>query len=499
VALAVDEPQADRKQPEPAAPWWRRGLTVLETLFPAAPAVKITRMHWIAAVVAVLAGTAVSLFRVTGTGPFQTIWEEDSRDILTDALNMSGLKAVIRPAVGYYIIFPRLLGELATLFPISWAAAVLSISSALVTALLALTVYVASAAHLSHRVPRLLAAAPILFAPVAENFLSEVYNRPVCLHFFALYTLFWVLLWTPSGRGGRWSALAIVFFTATSTVLVAGMLPLAALRVVVRRDRYGLLALLTILGGSALHYSANVRGLTSRAGINETVLDPVWALKMFGDETVPLSMLGFRWAKVLAFGPDVTTSLLGWLVVVVIVAVGAFAAWKRWTRPPWLLLTVTLLHAVALHCMMVMAGGGAAMRYVLVVELLLFAALGMLMSPAPRETADAAPAGWRPRFDRRTAPVLALAAYVLVVGAVNYRFEDTYRHNSPRWKDQIVAASELCRSEPQLQHVWIRTAPQPWYSLVYVPCHEVRGWERPCVAPTCRDLNAPPMLPPQRD
>src|SRR5262245_7734045 len=141
--------------------------------FPAPVRARLRRTRLAVAASAVILGTVVSLLRTTGTGALQSIWEEDARDILDGALNTPGWGAVGRPVAGYFVMGPRLIGEFATLFPISWAAAVLSLSSALLTALLALLVYCASAPFFPGRtsgwLARLLVSAPVLVVPAAEN------------------------------------------------------------------------------------------------------------------------------------------------------------------------------------------------------------------------------------------------------------------------------------------------------------------------------------------
>jgi hypothetical protein len=69
-------------------------------LFPAAVAVQRTRATWLWGIAAVVVGTVISLARTTGAGPFQTIWEEDARDLLTDALDQPMAVHMFKPAVG---------------------------------------------------------------------------------------------------------------------------------------------------------------------------------------------------------------------------------------------------------------------------------------------------------------------------------------------------------------------------------------------------------------
>jgi len=454
---------ADPPGQAPAGRWRDRTAA----LFPPSAA---TGLRWWVWLLAVLLGTALSLARVTGTGPFDTIFEEDARDILTAALNLSGTRAVLKPAVGYFLIFPRLLGELATFLPLRWAAAVLSISSALVTALLALTVYVAAGAHVRNTAVRLLLSVPLLCAPVAENFISEIYNRPVCLHFFALYTLFWVLLWTPHTRGGRIATLVIAGFTATSTVLVVALLPLAALRVVARRDRLGIATFALLLGGTALHWYAGASGMTSRDNISEPRMEPLWALATFVVLAVPMSILGFRAAQPLWYVAETPDALgtqnwllvgAAWAVIAAVVGAAVIGHRRGWLRPNVPLAVLAALHAVGLHCLMSMANGASAMRYMLPVEVCLYAALALLLIPAG------------PVRLPTSAPVLALAVVVLVAVAFNLRWEDTYRGRSPSWNGGITKAVAACKENRQLQHIIVRTGPVPFWSVVHVPCHEI--------------------------
>jgi hypothetical protein len=96
-------------------------------LFPQPERVPLGWRRVTLAAAAVAVGTAISLGRTTGTGPFQSIWEEDARDLLTDALIAPGAFNLVKPFVGYFQLLPRLMGEVAAFVPISWAAAALSV------------------------------------------------------------------------------------------------------------------------------------------------------------------------------------------------------------------------------------------------------------------------------------------------------------------------------------------------------------------------------------
>ncbi len=463
----------------------------LAATFPSASGRPTTKRALLLGALAVAVGTVVSLLRIGGTGALQTIFEEDAGGILTDALSTSAIKAITRPISGYYLVGPRLIGELATIFPISWAAPVMSLTSAIVVALLTVQVYVASGAHLSNRFARFLVAAPMLAAPAVENRFSEVYNRPVCLHFFAMYALFWVLLWTPTGRWGRFGALFTIGMTGLSTILIIGYVPLAAARFALRRDRYsgGLLGLALL--GTAVQLSVFVTNGPGRESGSR--FDPIWAAKSYVGWAMPNSLFGMRPTEAIAskvndpgvFSHNIGVIAVAWLVVAAIVAVAAVGARLGLLRPRWGLALLAGAHSVWLLMMMVMALGHNTQRYLVAPELLLFAALVLLLLPAPDGLR------WR-----STAALAVFTAFLAVVVAINYRWSDTYRSHSPAWSDTVRQASAACDQDQRLAAVAIRNANPPLASWATIPCHDLRGGEPTCNAPACRPL--PPATPGRR-
>jgi hypothetical protein len=446
--------------PPPAAkrPESLRGR--LARLFPESPRRQVGARHVLLASLVVVIGTAISLGRTTGTGPFQSIWEEDARNLLTDALNGTWSNTLFLPYVGYYQVGPRILAEIATFFPISWAAAVLSIEAAGLTALMALGVYVASGSHLRHPLARFLVAAPLLFSPTAENWVSEIYNRPACIQFFLVYTVFWMILWAPASRTGRIVQVSVVGLAAFSTFLVVFLIPLALLRVYVRRDRVAAAMTLLLMAGAALNLYGLASGVVSRSFVTPRY-EPGWALLSYVAWAVPHSLFGWRLALPVTDHVVVTNLALiigAWLVIGAVVAV----ALRRLTRPQWLLAAVAGAHSVVLLCVTIMSNGVITQRYLLPVEMLLFTTLAALLVPAERLRP-----GWA------TAPLAVLVAFVLVISAFNYRWDDTFRHRSPRWTDQIRQAAVTCET-PGRQNVVVRSGPEPYYSLVTVPCRVLK-------------------------
>jgi hypothetical protein len=454
---------------------------------------------------AIAAGAVVCLLRVSGTGPLQSIWEEDARDILDGALNTNGWGAVFRPVAGYFVVGPRLLGEFATLFPLSWAAAVLSISAAVITAALALLVYSASEpffpSPVAGRIARVAVSLPMLLAPVAENRFNEVYDRPVCLHFFAIYAMFWVLVWSPATVRGRVAALVTTVLTGLSTILIVGLLPLAALRLVARRDRYSV-ALVALVAAGALTQALGVwTGLAQRVGDTVTA-DPYWVLRTFAGWGLPSSVLGFRATRGVS-GLDVWGGvshepgpvIASWLIVAAVVGAAVVGARIGWLRPRWTLAVAAGAGSVLLYAMTAVASG-ITYRYLIPVSLLLIAAAVALLYPATQRDPAARrdPAG---RGDSaahkagRGVAMVALILGVLVAAAFNYRWTDTYRSHAPQWTDQIRLATQACQRDPRLDEVIVRGAPLPWWSIVRVSCHTLLPLPPACSAPQCQWLDPP--------
>ncbi|MGN9909213.1 hypothetical protein ACTMTJ_16845 [Phytohabitans sp. LJ34] len=448
---------------------------------------------------AAVAGAAVvSLLRTSGTGPLQSVFEEDARDVLTDALDTSTAKALVEPIAGYYVLGPRLLGELATLFPISWMPAVLSLSSAAVCGLLGVLVYVASGAHLPHRLARLLVAAPMLLAPVAENRAAEVYNRPVCLHFFALYALVWVLLWPAATRASRLVALVTAGLTAASTILAAGLVPLALLRLAARRDRHGLALAALVTAGAAVQVAGAFS--TPRGRLGEARFDPLWAVSQYAGWALPESILGFRATSGLyvpdaefpeALSRNAFVVVAAWSVVLLAVAVAVVGGRRGLLRPRWTLAAALAAHSAGLLALEIMANGWISQRYLLAPSMLLFAALVALLVPAAKTATGL-----------RALPLAGLAALLLVTAAFNFRWTDTNRHDAPRWTDQVRAAAVRCNQDRALAAVAVRGGSARHPSYVVIPCHELRGGAVRCDGRTCVKVHgaahAAPQITPYR-
>ena len=250
------------------------------------------RWHW--AVLAVLAGTVISLCRVaSGPGVLNTVWAEDGSDFLADALNGNPYQVILKPHNGYFVVIPRILAIPASLVPIEAGPAVLSTEAALVTAVMAVAVYVASRAQLRHRLARLIAAAPVLAVPVGENVAAATANNVATLQFAAVYLTTWMVLWVPVRRGARIASVVTVLATCASTFLAVAVLPLALLRLYARRDRTSLVMVGSLLAGLCANVLALAVHLTARPVIVPSRFDPLWALSMVAEWALPHAVFGY--------------------------------------------------------------------------------------------------------------------------------------------------------------------------------------------------------------
>jgi hypothetical protein len=416
------------------------------------------------AVGAVVLGAAAGLLRQPGAGALDTIWAEDGSIFLSEAVSDGPLSSLTTSYAGYHHLVPRLLALVASAFPASAAAAVIAIEAAVAVALIALLVYRASEGHLASVPARVLVAAPVVVVPISQG---DVLNSIANFHWFGLYALFWLLIWTPTGRAGRVLAVGTVFLIAASDILVMVFVPLALWRALRRpagrgREPHGAALGVALALGLFIHFAGLVSGSSER----ELAPSPVQAVSGWFLRAVPAPLVGERW-----LGGEVTARWIvlagvAWLVVGAIVLL-AYLSRRRAALPPanavrpdWTLAIAAGLHSAALYMLPTMLEGIATPRYAVAPALLVIVALVALLQP-DRVTG------------RGKGPLVALATLLAVVAAVNFRV-DNARGDGPRWSDELERARAECvvsGTAPQIQIPPVR-ASQPWF--VDAPCDYLR-------------------------
>lgn len=413
---------------------------------------------------AVVLGTVVSLLRQPGAGALDTIWAEDGSIFLTEVVRDGPLSSLTTSYAGYHHLVPRLLALVAAVFPASAAATVLAIEAAVAVALVAVLVYRASAAHLPSTTSRLLVSAPVVLVPVAQG---DVLNSIANFHWFGMYALFWLLIWTPDSRLERIVAVATVFLVAGSDILVMVFVPLALWRALRRpdgrgREAHGVALCVALALGIVIH----VAGLVSGSSERELAPSPVRAVSGWILRAVPAPLVGERWLGGEITARWVALAGIAWLIVGTVVLI-AYLSRRRGVlpatmavHPKWTLAAAATFHSAALYMLPTVLSGVATPRYAVAPALLVVVALVALLQPDEANR-------------RGTAPLVALATLLAIVAAVNLRV-DNARGDGPRWSDELDRARAQCTTSGQAPDIPIPPlgAETPW--LVDVPCDYLR-------------------------
>jgi hypothetical protein len=433
----AEQPATAQPPAPPAAGGWR------DALFPAdQPGPGPRRLvAWLWALAAVVVGAGISLGRTgSGAGIFQTIWAEDGTYFYSDALGRPVLTTIVRPLQGYFVMYSRLLAAPTRLVPLEWGPPLLTTEAALSAGVLAVAVYAASRTHLRTVLGRLIAAAPIVAVPVGENFAATTANNVATLQFIGIYATMWMLFWRPARRWQQWAAFALVLTVALNTLLVVLVLPLALLRLFLVRDRLGQAMTGALVFGAGLNVLALKEGWTARPAFLVPHYDPLWAVQNLFTWALPNAVLGYRFNDgVTHVSKHHTAIVLTAVAILVIVVVAAL----RFASPQWRVAVVLGAQAAILVCGSVMSAGRLELRYVVAPELMLFAAMAILLRPA------AGRRDWRAAL-----PTAVLAAFVVAVCAFSYQMPSNRTVQRHPWSTLVAQARVVCRD--------------PHYGAVYV-------------------------------
>ena len=416
----------------------------------------------------VAAAAAVSLSRTVGAGSLNTIWIEDAKFLLHQALNDSFWQTLASPISSYYQEPARILTAIAVRFPLSWAPGVMAIFAAAQYAMYGLVAYIASGPHLRSPWLRLLIAAPVCAIPLAY---TQVNNDLVTVQFFGLYGAFWTVLWIPGTRAGRILSplvMATVSWTAALSIVFA---PLIAARLIVDRSKNAWCLALLWAGGIWLQFSETALGHSHHNQYGTNGL--FFVLKNYVTRVVPRALFGERSLG----GPGVDyrgntatplhiTNLAAhnalvacaWAIVLVIVALAV----ARFTDPNWTLAGVAALFSVGIFLTELLINTSVVQpRYVIAPALLLYTALAALMRPRQREGATRAAAAVR------WLPAAGFAVLLLVAVTLNFRVTNG-RTTSPAWTSVVATAHAACA----MPHVSAYTFVHEWW-FVTIPCSKV--------------------------
>jgi len=421
------------------------------------------------AVACVVAGTAISLSRTVGAGSLNTIWIEDAKFLLNQALNNSFWTVLRAPISSYYQEPARVLTEIAIQFPLSWTPGVMAIFAAAQYMMYGLVAYIASGPYLRSPWLRLLISAPVCAIPLAY---TQVNNDLVTVQFFGLYGAFWTCLWIPGTRAGKILSplvMATVSWTAVLSIIFA---PLIVARLIVDRSKNAWALAILWASGAWLQISETVLGTSTHPHYGSNGL--FFVLKNYVDRVVPRALFGER--SLGGPGVDYTgnnttplhiTSVAGhdaliagaWVVVLVALAL----AISRFTDPNWTLAGVAALFSVGIFFEEMFINTDVVQtRYVVAPAMLIYTALVALMRPRLREGAARAP------VDVRWLPAAGFAVLLLVAVTLNFRVTNG-RTTSPAWTSVVATASKACAMPGVTAYTYVHE----WW-FVTIPCSKVR-------------------------
>ena len=436
------------------------------------------------AVACVVVATVISLSRTVGAGSLNTIWIEDAKFLLQQALNDSFWKALASPISSYYQEPARIFTEIAIQFPLSWAPGVMAIFAAAQYAMYGLVAYIASGPYLRSPWLRLLIAAPVCAIPLAY---TQVNNDLVTVQFFGLYGAFWTCLWLPGTRAGKVLSPLVMATVSWTAVLSMVFAPLIVARLIVDRSKNAWALAILWASGVWLQISETVLGRSNHLSYGQNSL--FFVLKNYVTRVAPRALFGERSLG----GPGVNytgdsatplhiTSVAGhqalivgaWVVVLVIVVL----ALARFTDPNWTLAGVAAVFSVGIFLEELLINTSVVQaRYVIAPAMLLYTALVALMRPRVPEVAasaaSSAPApGLKPGLTpRRTMlrwlPAAGFAVLLLVAVILNFRVTNG-RTTSPAWTSVVATAHGACA----LPHVTGYTFVHEWW-YVTIPCSKV--------------------------
>jgi hypothetical protein len=420
------------------------------------------------AVACVVAATAVSLSRTVGAGSLNTIWIEDAKFLLNQALNESFWHALTFPISSYYQEPARIFTEVAIQFPLSWTPGVMAIFAAAQYAMYGLVAYIASGPYLRSPWLRLLIAAPACAIPLAY---TQVNNDLVTVQFFGLYGAFWTVLWIPGTRAGRILSPLVMATVSWTAVLSIVFAPLIVARLIVDRSKNAWCLAVLWASGAWLQISETVLGRSHHDEYGNNSLS--FVLNNYVTRVVPRALFGER--SLGGAGTDYTGNntaplhitnvaahdaliVCAWAVILVVIVLAA----TRFTDPNWTLAGVAVLFSVGIFIEEMLINTSVVQpRYVIAPAMLLYTALIALMRPRQREGET------RVLTAVRWLPAAGFAVLLVVAVTLNFRVTNG-RTTSPAWTSVVATAHSACA----MPHVTAYTFVHEWWSVT-IPCSEV--------------------------
>jgi hypothetical protein len=415
----------------------------------------------------VLLGALLVVLRL-GLGTFERVWAEDGPVYLAEAIGHGFWHAVFASYAGYLVVAPRLIGAFAaTIAPLQWAAPIVVVLSALLTALCGVAVWFGSAGQVPDRRLR---AGLVIAATLAAAAGQETLDSAAYVPWFMLFATFWLLFLWPRTRVGAGAAGAFALLTGLSTPGVWFFAPVAILRALARPTRKAWI----VLAGYAAGAAVQVPVVLSHQQEASLWSGRIWAAYL--QRVLDGGLLGQRlggqlWEK------------LGWPFVIVLVLaliVGLVLALRRAPRGSLWCVLALLGTSLPMFVVSVYQRGfadqifwhsgeatGLVSRYVLVPAVFVVSAVVVAIAGALR-------GGWGRRLSPGAARGVVAATVAALVIVVAISFDMSYSADGvPAWRDALRQAADKCVANGY-EVAGIPTEPVP-YGVV-TPCTEVESF-----------------------
>ncbi len=406
----------------------------------------------------------LQMLRVGWSPSLHSLWAEDGTIYLSGAIHHGFGGSLFDTYATYLVFVPRLIAEVADLFPLAAAPAALTVLSCAVVALCGLIVWTASRGLIESPWLRGALAMMTVLAPVGglESTASAAY-----VPWYMLFATFWILLWRPRTTLVALGAAVFALLTGMSSPGVWFFIPLALLRTLALRDGRDALLL-------AGYWAGAIVQVPVLALNEETAVTPLWTHDIWTDylqRVVAGAALGLRLA-------GKGWEHLGWplLIVLLVLAIAALAYGASRVNltarlfalvaiPTSLVMFVVSVYQRAVGEEMLWVSGHyveAAGRYAIVPALLLVSVVAVMLDRRSR------------RDEREHRPAwlaYAAVAAALVVVAVSFRVENVETRGAPPWQAAIDHGAEECAAQPASAETFVPTSPPTWG--LEVPCGDL--------------------------
>ncbi len=414
----------------------------------------------------VLFGTLIEWSRLP-TVSRNTLWAEDVRNFLANAVSMGPVQALFRPYAGYLHFVPRLIaGVTVELFPVPLWANSEALISCLVAAGVSALVFVCSRDLLTWLPARVLLALITLLVPLAP---LEVLGNTANLHWYFLWLAPWLLLYRPRTRTGAWLLGIVALLASMTEIQLVLFVPLLLAS---WRDHRRWPVAIPYLAGCVIQIAVtlfNPRGHSPAAliGLPSLLYGYLINAAMSVWNSSPSAIHGI----LLHSGP--------WVAIAAIIPFLAAAAIvvRLGSRRQRQVAVLLLASSLVLWCVAVELDPGARYNYVasanwqhiwlsrygVVPSLMLLALVPLALTVLRRRYEVGVAVGSRWKLIRGIS--LAVALGTILVMVTSWMPTTTVRSVGPQWQPEVAAAQEACETAPPQTVMQFSGAPSPNWAL----------------------------------